>query len=81
MILGNAENLVANSFVEASKSYQNNPVAMQLRAMNILYEGLKEKGALVVVPSSAVQTMGLGTVTGLSSMANETDLGSGLTNV
>ena len=81
MILGNAENLVANSFVEASKAYQNNPVAMQLRAMNILYEGLKEKGALVVVPSTAVQTMGLGTIAGLSSMAKDADLGNDLGKV
>ncbi len=75
MILGNAENLVADSFVQASKAYQNNPVAMQLRAMNILYEGLKEKGALVVVPSSAVQTMGLGTITGLTSTVKNTEWG------
>lgn len=80
MILGNAENLVANSFVEAAKSYQHNPVAMQLRAMNILYEGLKEKGALVVVPSSAVETMGLGTITGLTSTAKDTDWGKDFTN-
>ncbi|PKM82898.1 MAG: peptidase [Firmicutes bacterium HGW-Firmicutes-14] len=81
MILGNAENLVAGSFVEAAKSYQNNPVAMQLRAMNILYEGLKEKGALVVVPSSAVETMGLGTITGLTSAAKNTDWGKDFTDV
>lgn len=80
MILGNAENLVANSFVEAAKSYQNNPVAMQLRAMNILYEGLKEKGALVVVPSGAVETMGLGTITGLTSAAKNSDWGKDFTN-
>ena len=79
MILGNAENLVANSFVEAAKSYQNNPVAMQLRAMNILYEGLKEKGALVVVPSGAVETMGLGTITGLTSAAKNSDWGKDFT--
>ena len=79
IILGNAENLVAESFVEAAKSYQNNPVAMQLRAMNILYEGLKEKGALVVVPSGAVETMGLGTVTGLTSTAKNTDWGQSFT--
>ena len=80
MILGNAENLVANSFVEASAAYQNNPVAMQLRAMNILYEGLKEKGALVVVPSSAVETMGLGTITGLTSTAKNAGLGNDINN-
>ncbi len=71
MILGTAENEIAASFVEASKHYRDNPVALNLRAMNILYEGLKEKGALVVVPSTAVETMGLGTITGLSSMAED----------
>lgn len=80
MILGNSENLVAGSFVEAAKSYQDNPVAMQLRAMNILYEGLKEKGALVVVPSSAVETMGLGTIAGLSSTAKNLDFGKDFIN-
>jgi len=80
MILGNAENLVANSFVEAAKSYQDNPVAMQLRAMNILYEGLKDKGALVIVPSGAVETMGLGTITGLTSAAKNTDWGKDFTS-
>ena len=80
IILGNSENLVANSFVEAAKSYQNNPVAMQLRAMNMLYEGLKEKGALVVVPSSAVETMGLGAVTGLTSAAKDTEWGKDFTD-
>ena len=55
---------------EAAKSYQNNPVALQLRAMNILYEGIKEKGAMVIVPSSVVETMGLGGVSGLASLAS-----------
>lgn len=68
-ILGNSEALIAESFVEAAKSYQNNPVALHLRAMNMLYEGLKEKGALIVVPSTALETMNLGTITGLASMA------------
>jgi hypothetical protein len=69
VILGDAERLIASSFVEAAKEYQGNPVALHLRAMNMLYEGLKEKGAMIVVPSSAVETMGLGAITGLSSMA------------
>ncbi len=69
IILGTAETEIAAKFAEAAKSYENNPVALHLRAMNILYEGLKEKGALVVVPSTAVETMGLGTITGLASMA------------
>ncbi|AFM41955.1 membrane protease subunit, stomatin/prohibitin [Desulfosporosinus acidiphilus SJ4] len=69
VILGTAETEIATKFAEAAKAYENNPVALHLRAMNILYEGLKEKGALVVVPSTAVETMGLGTITGLASMA------------
>lgn len=69
VILGTAETEIAAKFAEAAKAYENNPVAMHLRAMNMLYEGLKEKGALVVVPSTAVETMGLGTITGLASMA------------
>jgi len=70
-ILGNAESAIAQSFVEAAKSYQNNPIALHLRAMNMLYEGLKEKGAMIVVPSTAVETMGLGAITGLSSLATQ----------
>jgi regulator of protease activity HflC (stomatin/prohibitin superfamily) len=72
VILGTAETEIAAKFAEAAKSYENNPVAMHLRAMNILYEGLKEKGALVVVPSTAVETMGLGAITGLASLAKHT---------
>jgi hypothetical protein len=52
--LGEAELAIAHSFEEAAKSYQNNPTALHLRAMNMLYEGLKEKGALMLIPSSAV---------------------------
>lgn len=70
IILGTAETEIAEKFAEAAKTYENSPVALQLRAMNILYEGLKEKGALVVVPSSVVETMGLGTISGLSAMAH-----------
>jgi len=69
VILGTAETEIAAKFAEAAKAYENNPVALHLRAMNMLYEGLKEKGALIVVPSTAVETMGLGTITGLASMA------------
>ena len=61
IILGEAEMEIAHSFQEAAKSYEKNPTALHLRAMNMLYEGLKEKGALMVVPSSAVEdgrTMG-----------------------
>ncbi len=60
IILGQAESEISNSFVQASASYAENPVALHLRAMNMLYEAVKEKGAMVIVPSSAVETMGLG---------------------
>ena len=68
VIFGDAERQVAASFVEASKSYAGNPIALHLRAMNMLYEGLKEKGAMIIVPSTAVETMSLGAVTGLASL-------------
>jgi regulator of protease activity HflC (stomatin/prohibitin superfamily) len=69
VILGEAEMQVAASFAEASKAYQQNPTALHLRAMNMLFEGLKEKGALVIVPSSAVETMNLGGLSGLVSLS------------
>jgi regulator of protease activity HflC (stomatin/prohibitin superfamily) len=59
-ILGLAETEIAEMFGKAALTYQNNPVALHLRAMNMLYEAIKEKGAMVIVPSSAVETMGLG---------------------
>jgi regulator of protease activity HflC (stomatin/prohibitin superfamily) len=69
VILGESEKQIAASFAEASQAYINNPTALHLRAMNMLFEGLKEKGALVIVPSSAVDTMNLGAVGGLVSIA------------
>jgi regulator of protease activity HflC (stomatin/prohibitin superfamily) len=69
VILGESEKQIAESFAEAAKSYESNPTALHLRAMNMLFEGLKEKGALVIVPSSAVDTMNLGGMSGLVSMA------------
>ena len=60
---------IAQSFAEAAKHYHENPTALHLRAMNMLYEGLKEKGALVIVPSSAVDTMNLGGLSGMISLA------------
>jgi regulator of protease activity HflC (stomatin/prohibitin superfamily) len=71
VILGEAEMQVADSFAEASKAYINNPTALHLRAMNMLFEGLKEKGALVIVPSSAVDTMNLGGLSGMVSLAQQ----------
>jgi regulator of protease activity HflC (stomatin/prohibitin superfamily) len=60
IILGQAEKEIADSFVQAASSYTENPIALHLRAMNMLYEAIKEKGSMVIVPSSAVETMGLG---------------------
>lgn len=60
IILGTAETEIAAKFSQASEMYVNNPTALHLRAMNMLYEALKEKGSMVIVPSSAVETMGLG---------------------
>ncbi|HTS64778.1 MAG TPA: slipin family protein [Candidatus Acidoferrales bacterium] len=59
-ILGLAETEIADKFSSAAETYQNNPVALHLRAMNMLYEAIKERGSMVIVPSSAVETMGLG---------------------
>jgi regulator of protease activity HflC (stomatin/prohibitin superfamily) len=72
IILGQAEVEIAHLFGEASKSYQNNPTALHLRAMNILYEGLKEKGALMLVPSTAVESMGLGGMMGAAALRQQT---------
>jgi hypothetical protein len=69
VILGESEKQIAASFAEASQAYINNPTALHLRAMNMLFEGLKEKGALVIVPSSAVDTMNLGAMSGIVSIA------------
>jgi regulator of protease activity HflC (stomatin/prohibitin superfamily) len=65
VILGESEKQIAESFAEASVAYRDNPTALHLRAMNMLFEGLKEKGAMVIVPSSAVDTMNLGGLSGM----------------
>ena len=70
VILGESEMQIASSFADAAKAYQDNPTALHLRAMNMLFEGLKQKGALVIVPSSAVDTMNLGGLTGLTQWHN-----------
>jgi regulator of protease activity HflC (stomatin/prohibitin superfamily) len=69
VILGESEKQIAASFAEAAQAYRDNPTALYLRAMNMLFEGLKEKGALVIVPSSAVETMNLGGLMGMVSLA------------
>lgn len=68
VILGESEEQIAESFARASKVYINNPTALHLRAMNMLFEGLKEKGAMVIVPSSAIDSMNLGGLSGLVSL-------------
>jgi len=71
IILGTAETEIASRFVKAAAEYENRPVALHLRAMNMLYEAIKEKGSMVIVPSSAVETMGLGGLSGLTSLAQQ----------
>jgi regulator of protease activity HflC (stomatin/prohibitin superfamily) len=77
IILSEAEVEIAKLYADASVSYHNNPTALHLRAMNMLYEGLKEKGALMLVPSSAVESMGLGGMLGAAAMRQGklTDMG------
>ena len=71
IILGEAEMEIARSFQEAAKAYHDDPTALHLRAMNMLYEGLKEKGALMLVPSSAVESMGMGGLLGAAALRQE----------
>ena len=77
IILGQAEMEIAHSFQEAAKSYYENPTALHLRAMNMLYEGLKEKGALMLIPSSAVESMGMGGLMGAAALRQERLTGGG----
>lgn len=69
IILGEAETQVSEKFAQAAEVYRDNPVALHLRAMNMLYEAIKEKGSMVIVPSSAVETMGLGGMLATTSLA------------
>ncbi|HEV3216887.1 MAG TPA: slipin family protein [Vicinamibacterales bacterium] len=71
VILAQAETEIAALFEDASRSYLNNPTALHLRAMNMLYEGLKEKGALMLIPSSAVESMGMGGLMGAAALAQQ----------
>jgi len=68
VILGDSERQVAEKFGEAAKTYENNPVALHLRAMNMLYEGLKTNSTIVIVPSSALETMQLGGLAGMTAL-------------
>jgi len=69
IILGTAETEIAEKFAQAAKQYESNPVAMHLRGMNMLFEGLKEKGSMIIVPSSALETMNLGAIGGLAALS------------
>lgn len=74
VILGTAETEIAEKFAKASEQYKNNPVALHLRGMNMLFEGLKEKGSMVIVPSSALDSMNLGAMGGLISFGKGNDV-------
>jgi regulator of protease activity HflC (stomatin/prohibitin superfamily) len=71
IILGTAETEIAEKFARASEHYRQNPVALHLRAMNMVYEGLRQKGSMIIVPSSAVETMGLGALGGLTAFGQQ----------
>jgi regulator of protease activity HflC (stomatin/prohibitin superfamily) len=71
IILGTAETEIAEKFASASKHYQNNAVALHLRAMNMVFEGLRQKGSMIIVPSTAVETMGLGALGGLTAFGQQ----------
>ena len=73
VILGESEEQIADSFAKAAEAYHDNPTALHLRAMNMLFEGLKERGAMVIVPSSAVDTMNLGGLMGMTAMTDMAD--------
>jgi len=77
VFLGDSELQVAKKFEEAARTYQGNPTALHLRVMNMLYEGLKEKATLVLVPASVLDTMNLGTTLGLSALAKDVVEGNG----
>lgn len=80
IILGESEMQIASSFAKASEAYVHNPTAMHLRAMNMLFEGLKERGALMIVPSSALDTMNLGGYMGMAAASgHQFNLDAGIT--
>jgi hypothetical protein len=68
VILGDSERQVAEKFGEAAKTYTNDPIALHLRAMNMLYEGLKQNATIVIVPSTVVETMQLGSIAGVTAL-------------
>jgi regulator of protease activity HflC (stomatin/prohibitin superfamily) len=72
VILGTAEAEIAGKFAEAARTYADNPVALHLRGMNMLYESVKERGSTIIVPSSAVDSMNLGSIAGITALAQAT---------
>jgi regulator of protease activity HflC (stomatin/prohibitin superfamily) len=77
IILGTAETEISEKFAQAAERYKNNPVALQLRGMNMLFEGLKEKGSMIIVPASALETMNLGASLSLAALARSDEGGPG----
>jgi len=73
VILSMAEREIASEFAEAALAYRDNPEALHLRAMNMVYEGIRQRGSMVIVPSSAVETMGLGAIPGMVALAREAE--------
>ncbi|MCP4023943.1 MAG: slipin family protein [Desulfobacteraceae bacterium] len=71
IILGTAETEISEKFASAAEKYRDNPIALQLRGMNMLFEGLKEKGSLIIVPSSALESMNLGAIGGLAALSDQ----------
>lgn len=78
IILGTAETEIAERFVQAGEAYRDKPLALHLRAMNMLYEAIKEKGSMVIVPSSAVETMGLGGLSGVAALRQQSVVDPGI---
>ncbi len=81
IILGESETQIASKFMEAAVMYEKSPVALHLRAMNMLYEGMKDKGSLIIVPSSALETMNLGGGMQYAALKQQADAASGATNL
>jgi regulator of protease activity HflC (stomatin/prohibitin superfamily) len=81
IILGTAETEIAEKFARASEKYQDNPVALHLRAMNMVFEGLRQKGSMIIVPSTAVETMGLGALGGLTAFGKSGGGATGLSAI
>jgi hypothetical protein len=77
VILGESEEQIAQSFARASEMYKDNPTALHLRAMNMLFEGLKEKGSMMIIPSSALDSMNMGAIGGLASIAQQSAAAAG----